>query len=111
MRKLIALLLLGMLLASLTACAAGGDEDASTGSPAGFWLGLWHGGIAPLTFVISLFNKNVGVYATHNNGGWYNSGFIFGLLIALGGGRNAGHRAWHRKARGKAAPGGSSDGS
>jgi len=38
------------------------------GSVAGFWLGLWHGLIAPITFVISLFSDNVNFYEVHNNG-------------------------------------------
>jgi len=27
--------------------------------PAGFWAGLWHGIIAPITFIVSLFNPGV----------------------------------------------------
>jgi hypothetical protein len=97
----IVLVLLGILLVCLAACTASGGEDvgaaASSRNPAGFWLGLWHGCIAPLTFIISLFNKNVGVYEAYNNGGWYNSGFIFGLIVALGGGRGSGRKAWRKK--------------
>jgi len=55
------------------------------GEIAGFWRGLWHGLIVPLAFMISLFKDNVGVYETHNNGKWYNFGFVLGLMIALGG--------------------------
>ena len=39
----------------LTACAADANLQAVSGG-AGFWLGLWHGLIAPVTFVISLFS-------------------------------------------------------
>jgi hypothetical protein len=47
------------------------------GAPlAGFWQGLWHGIISPVTFVVSLFNHDVGVYKVHNDGGWYNFGFL-----------------------------------
>ena len=47
----IALLLIGTLLL-LAACAAGPNELArSSPDPAGFWLGLWHGLISPITFV------------------------------------------------------------
>ncbi|MCA9874958.1 MAG: hypothetical protein KC441_14915 [Anaerolineales bacterium] len=55
------------------------------GEIAGFWRGLWHGLIAPLAFMISLFKDNVGVYETHNNGKWYIFGFVLGLMIARGG--------------------------
>jgi hypothetical protein len=47
--------------------------------PAGFWVGLWHGIIAPLTFLIGLFTKNVRIYEYNNNGNWYNFGFMLGI--------------------------------
>lgn len=63
-----------------------------TGEVAGFWRGLWHGLIAPFSFVASLFKDNVGVYEAHNNGKWYNFGFILGLTITLGGNKGANTR-------------------
>lgn len=45
---------------------------------AGFWSGLWHGLICPIAFVISLFNHAFTIYEVHNNGNWYNGGFILG---------------------------------
>lgn len=84
---LIVLVLTFILLAS---CAPGVNELAhsadSKGVVAGFWRGLWNGIIAPVTFIISLFNPNVQMYEVHNNGGWYNFGFIFGMMIIFGGG-------------------------
>lgn len=55
-------------------------------SPAGFWVGLWHGIIMPITFIVSLFNPNVGIYETNNNGGWYNFGFVLGASGSSGSG-------------------------
>ena len=49
-------------------------------------LGLWQGFIAPVTFVISLFNDDVGVYEVRNTGGWYDFGFLLGLSMIFGGG-------------------------
>ena len=79
----------GMLL--LAACAAGVNPEVGVSSPdgdlaAGFWLGLWHGIIAPVTFVISLFTDNVNLYEVHNNGNWYDFGFVLGAGILFGGG-------------------------
>jgi hypothetical protein len=68
---------------------------AQGGDIAGFWLGLWHGVIAPITFVISLFNDNMNVYEIHNNGNWYNLGFVLGAGVLLGGG-GAGSRGRKR---------------
>ena len=78
------------LLLLVAGCAAGPNEMANVpvaegGNVAGFWLGLWHGLICFFTFIISLFNRNVGIYEIHNNGGWYNFGYIIGLSIAFGG--------------------------
>jgi len=37
--------------------------------------------ILPFSFVVSLFNSDVSVYEVHNNGGWYNCGFVLGALL------------------------------
>ena len=47
--------------------------------PAGFWGGLWHGVIAPITFLVSLFADGVSIYETNNNGRWYEFGFMLGI--------------------------------
>jgi len=77
----------------LAACAAGPNTVAGTpdadGDVAGFFLGLWHGVIAPITFVISLFADGVNVYDVHNNGGWYNFGFVLGAVFLIGGSHGA----------------------
>lgn len=72
----------------LAGCAAGPNDVASVGTTdlAGFWLGLWHGFISPITFLVSLFNDDVNVYEVHNNGGWYNFGFMLGVSMIFGGG-------------------------
>lgn len=74
---------------ALGACAAGVSTDAGTansaGIVAGFWRGAWHGFIAPVTFIVSLFTHDVGIYEAHNNGGWYDAGFLIGINAALGG--------------------------
>jgi hypothetical protein len=53
--------------------------------PAGFWGGLWHGLIAPITFLISLFTHGVSIYETNNNGRWYEFGFMVGIGAYAGG--------------------------
>lgn len=74
----------------LGACAAGVNPEIGTApegrSVAGFWLGLWHGIIAPVTFVISLFTDTVSLYEVHNSGNWYDFGFVLGAGILFGGG-------------------------
>jgi uncharacterized membrane protein len=90
-RRLVWLLVvLGVVALLLTACAAGPNPQTGTagggGLVAGFWLGLWHGVIAPVTFVISLFATDVGIYEVHNVGAWYDFGFVLGLGFIVGGG-------------------------
>jgi len=58
--------------------------------PAGFLGGLWHGMIAPITFIVSLFNLNVRIYETKNNGRWYDFGFCIGAGIIFGNGAHQG---------------------
>lgn len=83
------LVILALVLVLLASCAPGPNTLAKTpdeeGDVAGFWWGLWHGIIAPITFIISLFSENVHMYEVHNNGGWYNLGYLLGLAIILGG--------------------------
>ncbi len=88
--------LLPLLVAALllTSCVAGTNADVGVpppdgGSIAGFWLGLWHGVIAPFTFAVSLFTDAVNVYEVHNNGNWYDFGFVLGAGILFGGGSRA----------------------
>jgi hypothetical protein len=71
----------------LAACAAGPNPEVDAGpDPAGFWLGLWQGFIAPITFFISLFTDNVNIYEVNNNGNWYDFGFVVGAGLLLSGG-------------------------
>lgn len=92
-----ALMVLLVLIAS--SCAAGPntalDVPSAEGEIAGFWMGLWHGLIVPVTFVVSLFSDTVSVYEVHNSGGWYDLGFLLGASVFLGGG-GAGARSSRR---------------
>ena len=86
------LLVLLSLLGILAGCAPGPNQSQGTASThdgvAGFWLGLWQGFIAPFVFVVSLFKGGLSIYEVHNNGAWYNLGYLFGLACFFGGGGN-----------------------
>jgi hypothetical protein len=88
--KLTAFILAVILLLTLAACAAGPNALKGTANDkdtvAGFWLGLWQGFIAPFIFLISLFRGGLNIYEVHNNGIWYNFGYLMGLMCILGGG-------------------------
>jgi hypothetical protein len=67
-------------------------EDCVTAEPYGFFFGLWHGVIAPVSFVLSVFFEDIAMYAVNNTGGWYDFGFVLGAGILFGGGGNASKR-------------------
>lgn len=96
-RRLI--VLLAVLIVAGSACAAGPNSVAAVpstdGDVAGFWLGLWHGIIVPITFIVSVFTETVSPYEVHNSGGWYDFGFLLGASVSLGG-SGAGARSGRR---------------
>src|SRR5258708_36045693 len=66
------ILLLALLF--LAGCAAGPNAVANTpgenGTVAGFWLGLWHGWVCPINFVLSPFPDSVHFFYGYNNRRW-----------------------------------------
>jgi hypothetical protein len=75
-------LLAAAALASLSACATqvASATNHAAATP-GFLLGLWHGFIFPVAWVLSLFMPEVAVYAVPNNGGWYDFGYFLGIVV------------------------------
>ncbi|HEY3372948.1 MAG TPA: hypothetical protein VGK10_19010 [Prolixibacteraceae bacterium] len=76
-----------------SSCAEVQNVDACRiGQTYGFFGGLWHGMIAPFSFVVSLFSDHVAVWAVNNNGGWYTFGFLIGVGSLGFGGSKASKR-------------------
>lgn len=74
-------------MANVLSVAGPNSKYAEAGAkPAGFWAGLWHGLISPVTFFVSLFSAGVRIYEVKNNGRWYDFGFIIGASGAFGAG-------------------------
>jgi hypothetical protein len=81
---------IGFATLALTACFAT-QQPSSSGALAslpGFWHGLWHGCIAPIAFIASLFSDHIRIYAVPHAGRWYD----FGFMIGVGGFT---HGVWH----------------
>jgi hypothetical protein len=68
-------------LALLTACAATQSPAMVAPTAPGFLLGLWHGFIFPVAWIVSLFVTDVAIYAVPNNGGWYDFGYFLGIVV------------------------------
>jgi hypothetical protein len=60
-------------------------QNCVTGHQYGFLGGLWHGLLAPFSFVVSIFDNKVAMYAANNTGVWYDFGFVLGAGILFGG--------------------------
>lgn len=90
MRRSRLILLVFVFALLLAACTAGVNPEVDVPAPdgdiAGFWMGLWQGFIAPITFFISLFTDTVNIYEVHNSGNWYDFGFVIGAGLLLSGG-------------------------
>lgn len=100
MKKIIFLVLAGIMLSTMTACAPGTSIEINTsettiqlsmpgpnplvnqpdaqGRVARALAGLWHGFITPATLVLSFFNSDIQIYEVHNAGSEYNFGFFLG---------------------------------
>lgn len=72
------------LMTVLTGCIPG-DGTYSTDQPAGFFWGVWHGWIAPISLIIGLFRDGIRVYEPINTGWWYDFGFYIAVISGFGG--------------------------
>mgnify|MGYP001485197229 CR=1 FL=1 len=72
--------LLLTLLVFLAASCAGVEpvQECLAGKRYGFLYGLLHGFITPISFIVSLFDDTVAIYAVNNKGWWYDLGFLLG---------------------------------
>lgn len=83
-RLLLLCIIMVMMIVVLTGCVPG-DGTCTAAKPAGFFWGIWHGWIAPVSLVLGLFKKGVRVYETVNNGWWYDFGFYIAIISGFGG--------------------------
>jgi hypothetical protein len=86
MKKKIVLLtiVIATLLLMLTGCVPG-DGAYTNLKPAGFFWGVWHGWIAPISLVIGLFKKGIRIYEVNNTGWLYDFGFYIAIISGFGG--------------------------
>jgi len=73
-----------LLIMSLTGCVPG-DGKNTVDDPAGFFWGVWHGWIAPISLIVGLFKEDIRIYEIYNNGWWYDLGFYIAIISGFGG--------------------------
>ncbi|HEY5561664.1 MAG TPA: hypothetical protein VIK72_07905 [Clostridiaceae bacterium] len=76
------MMILGLL--TLTGCVPG-DGTYTPTSPAGFFWGIWHGWMAPISLILGLSRKNIRIYEVINTGWLYDLGFYIAVISGFGG--------------------------
>lgn len=73
-----------ILLMAFTSCMPNPDQEL-TRAPSGFFKGVWHGWIAPISLIFGFFNDSTRIYDPHNTGWWYDFGFYMAVISGFGG--------------------------
>jgi hypothetical protein len=62
-----------------------GDGTYTAEKPAGFFWGVWHGWVAPISLILGLFKHHIRVYEAVNRGWIYDFGFYIAVISGFGG--------------------------
>lgn len=84
MKLIVFALILGILAMTASGCIPG-DGKHTGAKPAGFFWGIWHGWIAPVSLVVGIFNKSIRIYEKNNRGWWYDFGYYMAIIGGFGG--------------------------
>lgn len=82
--KLHILVLIVFLTFVISSCMPG-SAAIQEKRPAGFFMGVWHGWIAPVSLVVGIFNPAITIYESENTGWWYDFGFYIAIISGFGG--------------------------
>lgn len=85
MKKFIVVFIVILLIAGLVSGCVPGDGKNTADNKAGFFWGVWHGWVAPVSLIISIFNSDISIYEVNNTGFWYNLGFYMAVISGFGG--------------------------
>ncbi|WP_054025091.1 hypothetical protein [Bacillus sp. FJAT-28004] len=83
-RYLLIMVLMTFTVLSLTGCVPG-DGVNNAQHPAGFFWGIWHGWVAPISLILGIFKHHIRVYEIYNSGWWYDLGFYIAVISGFGG--------------------------
>ena len=76
-------IILLLTIIAISGCIPG-DGACTQDNPAGFFSGIWHGWIAPVSLIIGFFKPSIRVYETFNTGWWYDFGFYIAIIGGFG---------------------------
>lgn len=91
MKKWMLFLLVVLMLFVLTGCLP--SDGTYELRPAGFFWGIWHGWMAPLSLVLGFFNHTTRIYEVNNVGWLYDLGFYAAVISGFGGFSFSRHRS------------------
>lgn len=84
-RKTVLMIIAIILLAGLVTSCIPGDGKNTPEEPAGFFWGIWHGWVAPISLIVSIFKPGISIYEANNSGFWYDLGFYMAIISGFGG--------------------------
>ena len=83
-RRMAITIIVSVTMIVLAGCLPGGAQYTAQ-RPAGFFSGVWHGWLAPLSLIVGFFEPSVRVYERDNSGWWYDFGFYMAIISGFGG--------------------------
>lgn len=83
-RLLVLVTVVTAALVVLPGCMPGGGSSGPA-NPAGFFMGVWHGWIAPVSLIAGFFNPEIRIYELANKGWSYDFGFYMAIIAGFGG--------------------------
>ncbi len=79
-KSIFKLLVVFLTLGLLTGCTFAGTQPNEV---PGFFMGIWHGIVAPFTLIVRFFITDVQMYSLPNSGLGYDIGFLLGIVGAI----------------------------
>ena len=83
MKKKIFISILILAIIILTGCVPG-DKTSTLENPAGFFWGVWHGWLAPISLIVGFFNRDIRIYEVFNKGWTYDLGYYIAVISGFG---------------------------
>ena len=83
-KKQLMLVCLASILMILMSGCVPGDGSYTDENRAGFFWGIWHGWLAPVSLIMGIVNNHLRVYEIHNTGWWYDLGFYMAIISGFG---------------------------